>query len=236
MECPLRPFAALLPPSPPPQARRLTSRHRPLVQSLTAAERLSWDSGPGFLGGSRCPDTLNPKCLAWMGSVSSRAVSPDPLDPRMGSVSGRALCPAGSIFSLGWLLRCRCLRSPSFPRGEATDAGGAAAGSPAKRPHLRVTVCATAPPRSSGHCIRPLRDCPQICEGLETEDTQPRREASAPQRQRPGNYSSVARNRRFPLRCRKSASFPSHAPSFLQLERRHCEERQTSQTPSGSVP
>ena len=119
-------------------------------------------------------------------------------------------------------------QGPLLPkRRSPIDAGGAAAALLAKQPHLRVTVCATAPPRSSGHLIWPLRDCPQICEGLGTEDTQPRREASAPQRRRPGNYSSVAPNRRFPLRCQKSASFPSHAPSFLQLERRHCEERPT---------
>ena len=71
-------------------------------------------------------------------------------------------------------------QGPLLPkRRSPIDAGGAAAGLPAKQPHLRMTVCATAPPRSSGHLIWPLRDCPQICEGLETEDTQPCREASA---------------------------------------------------------
>ena len=71
-------------------------------------------------------------------------------------------------------------QGPLLPkRRSPIDAGGAAAGLPAKQPHLRMTVCATTPPRSSGHLIWPLRDCPQICEGLETEDTQPCREASA---------------------------------------------------------
>ena len=200
--------------------------------------------GTGSVSGpALSPNPLDPRT----GSVSSQALSPDRLDPRCmvgQGLSQAKLCPPTPL-TQGWGLSRAKLsahgvhllpglapemlmaQEPLLPKRRGpVDAADAAVGSPAKGPHLLVIACAPPPTgaRDTASVLSMTVPRPERVQKLKTHSCAEKHQLS---RDRcPGNHSSMAPKRRFPLRCRKSTSFPSHAPSSLLLKRRHCEEKQ----------